>query len=86
MLRHVQNSQCNEFIIGTECGIVHRLQKENPQKKFHLLCPEPVCADMKKITLESIRDALLHQSGEVILDEETMRLARRPIEKMLEIS
>ena len=86
MLKRVRESEKTEFIIGTEVGILHRLTKENPAKRFYPLVPEPVCADMKKITVESLLAALRDLSGEVVLDRELMDRARRPIVKMLEIS
>ena len=86
MLRRVRESAKTEFIIGTEVGILHRLMKENPEKRFHALAPEPICADMKTITAESLLAALRELSGEVRLVRELMDRARRPIVKMLEIS
>ena len=86
MLRRAGASAKSEFIIGTEVGILHRLKKENPGKRFHALLPEPICADMKKITLERLLAALRDLSGEVVLDRELMDRARRPIVKMMEIS
>ena len=86
MLKRVRESGKSEFVIGTEAGILHRLQKENPTRRFHSLVPEPLCADMKKITLESLLAALRDLSGEVVLDRELMDRARLPIVKMLEIS
>ena len=47
--------------------------------------PVPVCPNMKKITLEKVRDCLRDLSNKVELDEETIRLARAPIDKMLEL-
>jgi quinolinate synthase len=86
MLRAVQESQPGtEFIVGTEYGILHRLEKENPDKIFHPLEPRPLCRDMKKITLESIRDVLKELKNEVVLSPETIEKARRPIERMLEL-
>lgn len=85
MLKYVHDSSCKEFVIGTECGIIHRMQKENPDKRFYPLDPVPVCPNMKKITLEKVRDCLRDLSNQVELDEETIRLARAPIDKMLEL-
>ena len=85
MLRFVKNSEAKEFIVGTEYGIIHRLEKENPGKKFHELDPRPRCADMKLVTLEKIRDALRDGKPEVVLPADLMDRARRAIERMLEI-
>jgi len=83
MLRYVQESDANSFIIGTESGILHRLRKENPGKTFISLEPVPMCADMKKISLERIADSLEFMQYEVVLDAGLMDRARLPIERML---
>ena len=62
------------------------MRKENPEKIFHPLANAPVCSDMKKITLEKILATLKDLSNEVVLDPEMMDKARKPIEKMLELS
>ncbi len=85
ILKHATASPCTEFVIGTECGILHRLRKENPGKVFYELEPRILCRDMKKITLENLRDALSGKAEEIILSRELMDKARSPIEKMLAI-
>lgn len=85
MLKYVRESDKKDFIVGTEIGIIHRLKKENPDKNFYPLDPAPVCADMKKITLENLRDSLRDLSPRVELDAETIRLARGSIERMLAV-
>jgi quinolinate synthase len=59
------------------------LKKEFPEKEFYALSPCVICDDMKKITLESVRDALKLRQYEVKLDAETIEKARKPIERML---
>ena len=83
MLRHVSESLFKEFIIGTELGIIHRMQRENPDKVFHPLLPQVVCPDMKKITLENVLAALQGKCEEIVLDPEIMAAALVPIERML---
>ena len=85
MLRFVKGSEAKEFIVGTEYGILHRMEKENPGKKFHPLDPRPCCADMKLVTLEKIRDALRDGKPEVTLTDDLMDRARTAIERMLAI-
>ncbi|MCI5778758.1 MAG: quinolinate synthase NadA [Lentisphaeria bacterium] len=85
MLEFVRKSPGREFIIGTESGILYRMRKENPGKRFFPLDPEPVCTDMKKITLTRVRDALRDLSPRIELDEETIRRAAEPIRKMLAV-
>lgn len=84
ILRYVRESAHKEFIIGTECGIMHRLKKENPGKNFYPLKPVMVCPNMKKITLEHVRNALRDLSEQVELSAEMMVAARKPIQRMLE--
>ena len=85
ILKYVRESPLSEFIIGTESGILHRLVKENPGRRFYTLTPELVCADMKKITLEDVRNSLRDMTEEIILPPELMRDALSPIEKMTSI-
>ena len=85
MLKFVRESDAVEFIIGTETGILHRMAKENPGKRFHPLTAEPVCPNMKKITLEDVLFSLQDMSPRIELDAETIARARLPIERMLEV-
>ena len=86
MLKFVKESDAKEFVAGTEIGILHRMRKENPDKKFFALDCNPTCEDMKKITLEKIAASLRDLSGQVQLSTEIITKARKPIEKMLELS
>jgi len=98
MITYCQTSPARQFIIVTESGIIHRLQKECPGKEF--LCA-PVfdamraptdacrcseCKFMKMNTLEKVRDCMKKLAPRVELSAEILRRARRPIERMLEIS
>ena len=79
-----------QIIIATEAGMLHRLQKECPGKQFipaptdNCRCNE--CRFMKMNTLEKLRDCMANLAPRVELDDEILRRARRPIERMLEIS
>lgn len=84
MIQFIKNSSEKEFIIGTELGIIHRLQKENPDKIFHPASEKAVCADMKKITLEKVLWSLEHLSFEITLPEDVLTAARQSIERMLQ--
>ena len=71
----------NEFIIATEEGVLHQLQKKNPNKKFYF--PEMmVCPNMKKTTLQDIYDALDGKREEVVLYEEIRQKALTSLENM----
>lgn len=83
MLRYVKESDAKGFVIGTESGIIHRMKKENPGKEFYAIAPEPLCPNMKKITLEKVLHSLQALETKVELPPELMEQARRPIERML---
>ena len=85
MLKFVRESDCREFIIGTECGILHRMKKENPEKEFYPLEPEVLCPNMKRITLEDVLFALRDLEPRIELDAAMCRRAKKPIDRMLEI-
>jgi len=75
-----------EFLIGTEVGLLHRLEKEAPGKKFYPLSTTAVCPQMKMHTLEKIEVALENEKPEVVVPDEIVERARRAIDRMLEIS
>jgi quinolinate synthase len=81
--RHIKNSPEEEFIIGTEISIIHRLKKENPDKIFYAASETAVCADMKKINLGKILWSLENLSYEITLPPDIMEKARICIERML---
>ena len=83
MLKFVKSCDKKTIIVATESGLLHRLKKENPDKRFVPLAPEILCPDMKKITLEDLRDALKYNQHEITLDPEIMKNAVKPIERML---
>ena len=84
MLNHCRTSEHKEFIVVTEVGMKHRLETECPGMTFHF--PESaVCEPMKYITLESIASCLEDLSGEVILDDDIIRDAYQPVNRMIQI-
>jgi len=91
LLRHVENSADTEFIIATEPGILHAMQRVAPGK---LLIPAPPdgncacneCPHMRKNTLEKLYLCLRDRRPEITLDPEIARRALRPIERMLAMS
>jgi len=84
MCRFVKESPCANFVIGTEEGILHRLQKENPDKSFTLI-GDLVCADMKKVTVEKVIRSLKLGEREVTVPEEIAARAKRAIDAMLAV-
>ena len=91
LLKYTQQSNDQEFIVVTETGILHQMQKSNPGKTFIPAPPNNSCAcndcpHMKLNTLEKLYLCMEYESPELLMDE-TLRLAAvRPIERMLEIS
>jgi quinolinate synthase len=84
MSKFIKHSPDKEFIIGTELGIIHRLQKENPDKIFHPASKKAVCTDMKIITLEKVLQSLENLSFEITLPQDVLTKARRSIDRMLQ--
>ncbi|MCX7981701.1 MAG: quinolinate synthase NadA [Syntrophales bacterium] len=84
MCRYVLRSEKRAFIIGTEVGILHRMQKENPEKKFYPLSERAICPNMKKITLEKVLWALEENRHEIIVPVDVMERAKVSLEKMIQ--
>jgi quinolinate synthase len=85
MIRRPSQSAADEFIIATEVGILHRLRRENPTKRFFPANREAVCAYMKVTTLPAVRDALEHMQHRITVDPATAERARLAIERMVSI-
>ncbi|MEN8615334.1 quinolinate synthase NadA [Dehalogenimonas sp. THU2] len=86
MIRYAKQPEIKEFIVGTEMGIIHRLRKENPGKKFYPVSEQAVCPNMKLITLDKVLYSLETEAHEVTVSEEVAEKAKRAIERMLEIA
>jgi quinolinate synthase len=86
IVKAARESSAKDIIVGTEVGILHRLQRENPDKTFYPAAEEAFCEFMKLNDLEKVLASLEDLEFKVIVPEETARRARRAIERMLEIS
>lgn len=86
MVQYVEKSSAKQFIIATEVGILHRMQKDNPNKLFIPASPRSVCGYMKMNSLEKIVDSLENLRHEVKVPKELADRARLPIERMVSIS
>jgi len=84
MIKFVKSSDRREFIIGTEKELIYRLKKENPGKVF-LAVPGAVCPTMKMITVKSVLRALETLEPVIEIDSETMKRARVPLQRMMDI-
>jgi quinolinate synthase len=91
LLKFTQTDSSEEYIVATETGILHQMQKASPQKKFIPAPPNNNCAcndcpHMKLNTLEKVYLCLKYEMPEIILSEELIEKARKPIVRMMEIS
>jgi quinolinate synthase len=84
MLRFARETQHKKLIIGTEQGIIHRLQQENPDKMFIPVSEQAVCPNMKLIELSDVLNALEKMQHEIILAPDIIAKAAAPIIKMIE--
>ena len=85
MVRYAQREDVSEMIVGTELGIIHRLKKENPGKKFISVSEQAVCPNMKLITLEKVLWSLEEMAPEVKVPEAIRLKAKAAVDKMLAI-
>ncbi len=83
MIKHVKNSSKNEFIIGTEVGIIHRLKKENPGKIFYPAYNRAVCPNMKLTNLEKVLWSLEEEQFEICVPDDIAGKAKTAIDKMI---
>jgi len=86
MVRYCKSTGTDEFLIGTEVGLLYRLRKEVPAKKFYSISESAVCPQMKMHTLEKVEKALKNEIFEVKVPEKIQKEAIKPIIRMLELS
>ena len=86
MVRHATRSPKPDFVVATETGILHRLSREAPDKRFYAMSERAVCRYMKMITLPKLRDALRDMRHVVTVDPEVAGQARGAIQRMVEIA
>ena len=91
ILKYAENSDAKEFIVVTESGILHQMQKKSPHKTFIPAPPQNLCACndcpyMKLNTLEKLYLCMKYETPEITMNEDLRIAAKKPIERMLEIS
>ncbi len=91
LLKFTEQDPSQEFIVATETGILHQMQKSNPGKTFIPAPPNNSCAcndcpHMKLNTLEKLYLCMKYELPEILMDEEIRIRAKKPIDRMLEIS
>jgi quinolinate synthase len=91
LLKYSQQDDASEYIVATETGILHQMQKNSPYKTFIPAPPENMCACndcpyMKLNTLEKLYLCMEYEEPQIIMDENLRTAALKPIKRMLEIS
>ncbi len=96
LLKYAVEDDCNDFIVATESGILHEMQKQAPHKNFIPVPPEVSegsvgcscneCAYMRLNTLEKLYQCLLNETPEIEVDKTIIERAKLPIDRMLELS
>jgi quinolinate synthase len=91
LLNYTKKDSSMEYIVATETGILHQMQLSSPQKTFIPAPPDNNCAcndcpHMKLNTLEKLYLCMKYEEPELLMDQELMLAAKKPIERMLEIS
>jgi quinolinate synthase len=92
LLKYTISSDKKQFIVATESGVIHEMQKQSPDKEFipappnDSTCACNECSFMRLNTLEKLYNCLKYETSEIIVDEEIRQKAVKPIQKMLKIS
>jgi quinolinate synthase len=85
MCRYARRDDVREMVVGTEVGIIHRLRKENPGKRFIPVSEQAICPNMKLITLEKVLWALEELGPEVKVPHEVRLKAIAAVDRMLTV-
>ena len=91
MLNYTATDSSKKYIVATETGIIHQMQKLSPEKEFIVVPSDETCSCndcpyMKLNTLEKLYLCMLHEKPEITLPDGVIEKARRPIVRMLELS
>lgn len=91
MLKFTQTDSSEKYIVATETGIIHQMQKDSPNKEFLVVPSDETCSCndcpyMKLNTMEKLYLALKNEKPSIYLDDDIIEKAKKPIEKMLDIS
>lgn len=91
LLKYTRDDDATEYIVATETGILHQMEKASPEKTFIPAPPDNSCAcndcpHMKRNTLEKLYLCMKYELPDIIMDESLRLAAKKPIDRMLEIS
>jgi len=84
MVKYAKQTDAKEFIVATEKELCYRMKKEMPEKEFYPIA-NAVCPTMKKITLEKVIKSLENMKPEILLDDDVIEKAKKPLQRMLDI-
>lgn len=85
MIRYAKTDSHCQFIIGTEVGLLYPISKANPDKQFFPASSKMLCKDMKKISLEDIKNSLENLTGEIRVPEQIRKKALGAVQKMIDL-
>ena len=85
IIEFARGTDAEEILIGTELEITERLSKELPDKRIYSVVSAFMCPNMKKVTLEALRDSLKYEQHEVKLSEQEISAAKRSLDRMVNI-
>jgi quinolinate synthase len=91
MLKFTQKDDAKKYIVATETGIIHQMQKDSPDKEFIIVPTDETCSCndcpyMKMNTMQKLYNCMNTGHPEIILPDDVIEKARLPIDRMLEIS
>lgn len=86
IITYAGQDETQSFLIGTESGVMYELRERYPEKTFYEVISGQCCMDMKKVTLEKVKDCLEQGSGEVKLDETVRKSSVNALDRMLELA
>lgn len=86
IIDYVTKSDKKEWIIGTEVGVRYELEKRNPDNQFYFPKTEPICTDMKRITLEKILHVLQTEENQIGVANEQAEAAKQTLNRMLALA
>ena len=85
MLKLAQNDPAQEFIVGTEEGLLYQLQKQNPGKEFHIIKSEFICETMKLTTIDKLVQSLENLEPRIEVPEDIRLRAQKALDRMIQI-
>lgn len=86
LIEFVKTDGAKEYIVCTEQGVLYEMKKVAPGKNFYFVGAKQICPNMKKLTLEKIKDSLVNMSPVSHVEEKLRLLAEKPLERMLSLA